>query len=75
MAAKEISCQYVSVPNAAKEIGCSADYLRQMMKHEIWDLGEVVPPQKKGGMYRYLIFRAKLDKKLGLERKNEEENT
>lgn len=67
---KTEECQRVSVPNAAKEIGCSPDYLRQKMKRKEWDLGVVVPPKKPRGIYQYFIFRSKLDKFLGIE--NEE---
>lgn len=63
---KDASCQRVSVPDAAKEIGCDPDFLRQQMKKKKWDLGIVVPPTKAGGNYTYYIFRPKLDKFLGL---------
>lgn len=59
--------QRVTVIDAAKEIGCDPDYLRQKMKKKTWDLGMVVPPSKPGGRYEYFIFRAKLDKFLGRE--------
>ena len=62
-------CQRVTVADAAKEIGCEPDYLRQKMKKKIWDLGKVVEPPTKGGRYEYFIFRAKLDKFLGIESK------
>lgn len=63
---KDTTCQRVSVADAAKEIGCDADFLRQMMKKKKWDLGTVVPPTRTGGIYTYYIFRPKLDKFLGL---------
>lgn len=53
---------------AAAEIGCHVQYLRERMKDKSWDLGRVVPPKKRGGKYEYWIFRAKLDKFLGIER-------
>ena len=61
------TCQRISVPDAAKEIGCDPDYLRQKMKRKEWDLGVVVPPVKGKKMYTYFIFRAKLDRFLGIE--------
>ena len=64
---KDASCQRVTTAEAAKEIGCDVDYLRQMMKKKKWDLGEVIPPTQPRGIYRYLIFRPKLDKFLGKE--------
>ena len=59
--------QRVTVADAAKEIGCEPDYLRQKMKKRIWDLGTVVAPSQPSGRYEYFIFRAKLDRFLGLE--------
>lgn len=64
---KDESCMRISVPEAAKLIGCDPDYLRQRMKRKEWDLGEVVPPKTKGGMYRYIIFKPKLETFLGLK--------
>lgn len=66
---KAINCQRVSVEDAAEEIGCDNDFLRQMMKKKEWDLGTVVPPVKAGGVYKYYIFRPKLDKFLGIEKR------
>lgn len=69
--------QRVSVNDAAREIGCAPQALREHMKRGLWDLGEVVPPDKKSGSYVYYIFRPKLDKFLGKEERNkgEEEET
>lgn len=67
MPKKNTTCQRISVSDAAKEIGCDADFVRQQMKKGKWDLGVVIPPQKKGGNYRYMIFRPKLDKFMGIE--------
>ena len=64
------NCQRVSVAEAAAEIGCHQQYLRNQMRAKKWDLGRVVLPEKKGGQCMYLIFRPKLDRFLGLE-KNE----
>ena len=56
----------VTVADAAKQIGCTQDFLRQRMKRKEWDGGVAVPPVKKGGPYQYYIFQAKLDKFLGI---------
>lgn len=61
------SCQALTVAEAAAEIGCHPQYLRQQMAKKEWDLGKVVPPKKAGGQHDYRIFRAKLDKFLGKE--------
>lgn len=66
---KAEKCQRVLVADAAKEIGCDPDFLRQMMKKNKWDLGTVVPPTRAGGIYTYYIFRPKLDKFLGIEKR------
>ena len=63
------TCQRVSVLNAAKEIGCDPDYLRQKMKRKEWDLGVVVLPPRGKKLYMYFIFRAKRDKFLGIEKR------
>lgn len=60
-------CQRVSVPDAAKEIGCEPDFLRFLMRTKKIDIGVVIPPKEKRGRYQYLIFRAKLDRFLGIE--------
>lgn len=64
---KSENCQRVSVADAATEIGCHPQYLRQMMRDKKWDLGKVVYPKQKGGQCTYLVFRPKLDKFLGKE--------
>lgn len=61
------NCQRVSVPDAAKEIGCDADKLRFLMRTKKIDIGMVISPKEKKGRYQYLIFRAKLDKFLGID--------
>ncbi len=58
----------VSVVQAARELGCSPQAVREHMKRGIWDLGEVVTPKQKGrpaNSYSYYIFRRKLDNILG----------
>lgn len=59
--------QRVKVADAAREIGCHPEYLRRQMQAGKWDLGKVVRPARGSGKYEYFIFRAKLDRFLGLE--------
>lgn len=63
---KDESCMKVTVAEAAKMIGVDPDYLRQRMKRGEWDLGVVVPPPKGGQIYKYIIFRPKLERFLGI---------
>lgn len=61
-------CERVRLADAAKELGCSQQAVREHMKLGIWDLGEVIPPKRsKKKQYSYYIYRAKLDKILGKE--------
>lgn len=69
---KSEECQRVSIEDAAREIGCNPQYLRVMMSKKKWNLGQVVPPQTKGGRHMYFIFRNKLDEFLGTRREEEE---
>ena len=55
--------QRLTVKEAATEIGCNVEYLRRQMKAGRWDLGSVIKVKN----YQYFIFRAKLDKFLGIE--------
>ena len=57
--------QRVSVPDAAKEIGCDPQYLRQQMKSGHWDLGSYVKPGHGKNRASYFVFRDKLDRFLG----------
>lgn len=58
----------VSIATAAKELGISKQAVREYMKRGIFDIGEVIPPDRKGSKNcTYLIFRRKLDKLLGKE--------
>lgn len=66
MTAKD-DCQRVTVEQAAKEIGCFPQYLRNKMKAKEWDLGRVVNSKKPNGQSTYFIFREKLDRFLGKE--------
>lgn len=59
--------QRVKVAEAAREIGCHPEYLRRQMRAGKWDLGKVVRSTRCGGKYEYFIFRAKLDRFLGME--------
>lgn len=58
--------QRVSVPEAAKEIGCDQNYLRQQMRRGEWDLGSYVRPGRGKKKASYFVFRNKLDKFLGI---------
>ena len=55
----------VPVAQAAREIGCCEQFLRQQMKCGEWDLGQVKKPPRGGNRYTYYVFRSKLDKFLG----------
>lgn len=62
-------CERVSVANAAKEIGCSPQKVREKMKRGKWKLGRVEPPEKGvRSTYEYFIFRNLLNKHLGLDK-------
>ena len=52
---------------AAREIGCTAQKVRERMKRKLWDLGEVIPKEALGNGEKneYNIFRYKLEKFLG----------
>mgnify|MGYP000279122542 CR=1 FL=1 len=65
--------QRLTVKEAAAEIGCNVEYLRRQMKAGRWDLGSVIKPNAKIKNYQYFIFRAKLDKFLGIEPRSEPE--
>lgn len=56
----------VSLPDAAKEIGCCQQFLREQMKRGEWDLGEYVRPGRGRKKAVYFVFREKLDKFLGI---------
>lgn len=55
----------VSVINAAKELGCAPQSVRENIKSGEWDLGEIIKPIYPGTNYQYHIYRSKLDKHLG----------
>ncbi len=52
---------------AAREIGCTAQKVRERMKRKLWDLGEVIPKEALGNDEKneYNIFRYKLERFLG----------
>lgn len=64
----EIS-ERVRLEDAAIELGCSEQCVREHMKRGIWDLGSVVVTNGKKGKkrYSYHIYRRKLDRHLGKE--------
>lgn len=58
----------VSLPEAARELGCSPQAVREHMKCGIWDLGEVIAPGQRGRRnWAYYVFRPKLDRLIGKE--------
>ena len=59
--------QRVTVKNAALEIGCSEALLKARMRRKEWDLGFVEGDYRK----TYYIFREKLDRFLGKEKREE----
>lgn len=63
--------QRVSLPEAAKEIGCCKEFLRRQIKKGEWDLGQYVKPGKGQKKASYFIFREKLDRFLGIENNQE----
>lgn len=56
----------VPLPQAAAELGMSAQGLREYMKMGIIDIGEVLPAANGGKGKRYHIFRDKLDRYMGI---------
>lgn len=55
--------QRVPVKQAALEIGCSENILKMRMKTGEWNLGIVeYNPQNPKKKYKFMIFRAALDK-------------
>lgn len=62
---EDVTCATISVPKAAEILGFSADYLRWLMREKKLDVGIVIPPKKKGGIYRYKVSVAKLDRLIG----------
>lgn len=66
-------CERVRLADAAKELGCSQQAVRERMRSGIWDLGDVISPKRsKKKQYSYFIFRPKLDKVLGKMKQDNE---
>lgn len=56
----------VRLGDAAKELGCSPQAVREHMKRKLWDLGSAVSPSRSGkSQWEYHIYRTKLDRHLG----------
>lgn len=56
----------VPLLDAAKELGCSPQAVREHMKRKLWDLGSVIPPEKTGKkQWEYHIYRYKLNRHFG----------
>ena len=52
----------VSVIEAARQIGCSPNKVREKMKRGRWKLGIVEPPEKGGRpTYEYFIYQHLID--------------
>ena len=52
----------VSVMEAARQIGCSPNKVREKMKRGRWKLGIVEPPEKGGRpTYEYFIYQHLID--------------
>lgn len=63
-------CERVCIKDAAQELGCSVAAVREHMRRGLWDLGQALPPQKTGKkQWEFHIYREKLDKHLGKEKK------
>lgn len=61
-------CERVRMADAARELGVSTQSVREHMKKKLWNLGEALSPKQTGkGQWEYHIYRAKLDKHLGKE--------
>lgn len=52
----------ISVKEAARQIGCSQQKVREKMKRGRWQIGFVEPPEKGGSpIYEYFIYQHLLD--------------
>lgn len=64
-------CERVSIKQAAKELGMSPQAVREHMRRGLFDLGDYIPKDKTGKKTdEYHVYRPKLDKHLGKERRN-----
>ena len=59
--------ELLTAEEAAREIGCTGQKVRERMKRGLWDLGEVINKDKLGrsGKNEYNIHRYKLERFLG----------
>ena len=61
--------EILTASEAAREIGCTPQKVRERMKRGMWDLGEVIKKEKLGrnAKNEYNIYRHKLEKFTGRE--------
>lgn len=59
--------EILTANEAAREIGCTSQKVRERMKRGLWDLGEVIDKNKLGRVEKneYNIHRHKLEKFIG----------
>lgn len=58
----------MSVPEAARILGCNAQAVRERIKAGIWDFRERIPREKTGNKQNsYVIYRRKLYRHIGKE--------
>lgn len=59
----------VSTAQAAKELGCAEQWLRERMRCGDWaDLGDIIKPGKGRKKYSFRIYRPRLDEHIGRNR-------
>ena len=57
--------EILTANEAAREIGCTSQKVRERMKRGMWDLGEVVEKLGRSTKNEYNIHRHKLEKFIG----------
>lgn len=59
--------EILTAAEAAREIGCTPQKVRERMKRGLWDLGDVIDKNKLGRVEKneYNIHRLKLEKFIG----------
>lgn len=58
--------ELLTAEEAAREIGCTGQKVRERMKRGLWDLGEVIEGEKLGrACNEYNIHRYKLERFIG----------
>ncbi|ODM03177.1 hypothetical protein BEI61_03971 [Eisenbergiella tayi] len=68
----QVESERVPMKQAAKELGVAQETVRYYMMIGRWDdLGDVIPPNDRSTRYRFIIYRSRLDKHLGRERKTD----